>query len=116
MIDAIATSSFNMQDLKDAMKKFSKPQEVNCEIEFNPDFDLDRIYGMRGMRVFEVDYMQPEQWTGKWLVEGNEFFTYWDGEGQPPSWAIYCGFVKKEMRKTWYAFQMPRSIIMNGVF
>lgn len=114
MIDAITTSSLNMKDLKDLMKKFPKPQDVTCEIKINPDFEFDRIYGMR---VFESDYIPSTQWTGKWLVEGNEFFTYWDGEGQPPSWAIYCGFVKKEMKKTYYMFNMPRSsLIMNGVF
>ena len=50
-----------------------------------------------------------EQPTGRWLVLKNEFFTFWDGVGEPPSWAIYFGFVKQEMTPLFYFMENPRS-------
>lgn len=46
--------------------------------------------------------MEPEEWTGRWLVLQDRFSTYWDGVGEPPSWCIYFGFVKKEMKKKFW--------------
>lgn len=84
------------------------------EKAFEKEHGRDRI-SMR-FKVYADEYLEPSRWTGKWLVEGNEFFSYWDGKGQPPSWAIYCGFVKKEMAPVWYAIQEPRSFLFTHGF
>jgi len=42
-------------------------------------------------------HMDKEKWTGRWKVLQNDFFSYWDGKGEPPSWLTYFGFAVKEM-------------------
>lgn len=57
---------------------------------------------------FRTDVMMPkEEWQGRYSVEGNKFFTYWDGKGEPPSWALYFGFVKRIMEPVYYIVNQP---------
>jgi hypothetical protein len=69
-----------------------------------------------GIKIITNSNMVKEKWTGKWKVLQDRFSTYWDGKGEPPSWAIYFGFVVKEMEPLFYevnnaitfrAFELP---------
>lgn len=122
MFDSVLTSNVTINGLKKLIKDCDvkyRQEEANLvkkEDELFKTFESP----LRGFRVYTDDYLCPtaEIWTGKWLVEGNEYFQYWDGKGQPSSWAIYCGFVKKEMKKTksLYMFDARRMAILNACF
>jgi len=59
-------------------------------------------FWLSGIEFVTNRLMDKEKWTGRWLTQQNKFYTYWDGVGEPPSWAIYFGFVKKEMEPLFY--------------
>jgi hypothetical protein len=69
--------------------------------------DEDHIHHIKpvanmSIRVQGNPMIEKERPTGRYLVEGNRFFTYWDGQGEPPDWALYFGFVKREMEPVYY--------------
>jgi len=69
--------------------------------EYQREQDNDFIHYIRPVwNSFQLKlnpHMDKEKWTGRWKVLQNDFFTYWDGKGEPPSWCVYFGFVEKEM-------------------
>lgn len=71
------------------------------------DRDKDFIHFIKpfGIEVTTNLAMEKLRWSGKWRVLQNDFFTYWDGKGEPPSWCLYFGFVEKEM--------VPNFVILN---
>ena len=94
----IVTHPENVELLLD---KFQKQQEA--EIDF-----VHRIRPMPLGIEFRTELMMPkEEWKGRYLVEGNRFFTYWDGKGEPPDWALHFGFVKKLMEPVFYIVNQP---------
>lgn len=48
------------------------------------------------------EHMEKDRWTGKWEILQDRFTTWWDGKGEPPSWCIYFGFVRKQMEPLFY--------------
>lgn len=88
---------------------------ANVDLIRNIDSVKDvHIIDINRIEIISNPYMERERWTGKWLVAGNEFYQYWDGVGQPPSWAIYFGFVKKEMVLNFMVMEPIRAIIFDS--
>ena len=81
---------------KDEIEKERREQEKDSCLGF--------IHFMNpfGMKIVSNPNMEKEKWTGRWLVKQTEFYSYWDGKGEPSSWAIYFGFVVKEMTPLFY--------------
>lgn len=95
----IVTHPDNVDKIRDVVGKFQ-----NAESDFI--HHIKPISNL-GIRIQTNPYIEKERPTGRWLVEGNRFFTWWDGQGEPPSWAIHFGFVKPEMEPVFYELSEP---------
>src|SRR5688500_12214042 len=69
-----------------------------------------------GFDIVANPNMEKDRWTGKWkTVWKDKYFTAWDETGEPPSWAVYFGFVVKIMEPLFYEIETPR-FIATGMF
>lgn len=73
--------------------------------------------------------MEKERPTGKYQIECSDFHTWWDGTGEPPSWALFFGLVKPIMEmnfviieerglRFFHDFKLPRytpSLLVNCI-
>ena len=90
------------------MKILTHPANIE-QIKSILDIKYNTYYSrlITGIQFVTNPLMEKEKWTGKYLVKGNEYYTYWDGNGEPPSWTIYFGFIKKEMLPLYYMVNEP---------
>lgn len=75
--------------------------------EFFPQDDGITFRMNHNVEIITNSAIDKERPTGKYLVEGNDFFTWWDGEGEPPDWALHFGFVKPIMTPLFYEMMTP---------
>jgi hypothetical protein len=80
---------------------------VDIKIEELKPEPRDCIWFPRGVQVVLDEHMEKDKPTGKYKYVGsqNKFFTYWDGQGKPPSWCIYFGFVEEEREPLFYVME-----------
>lgn len=90
----ITTHPANKKFIEKLAEKYQTP----------PEPGIHQIRGMFGVDIVYDEHMEKEKPTGRWLTLKNQFFTYWDGQGEPPSWCIYFGFVKPEMEPVYYIY------------
>lgn len=88
----------NLELIKKQIESESKQERVR-DSDFLHFMNPDILFGIK----FQTNkYLEKERPTGKYMVEGNRFYSWWDGQGEPPSWAIFFGLVKPIMEPFFY--------------
>lgn len=91
----IYTHPDNMDLIRNLFEEDSRKQQevLGDHLHFIRAYDFE---------IIPNSNIEKETWNGKWEVIGNKYFQYWDGVGEPPSWCIYFGFVRKVMEPNFY--------------
>jgi hypothetical protein len=96
---------------------YCHPDNIKCikeQVAREEAKDRDSVAGMihfirpqllDGIKVVGDIHIPKERHNGKYTVEGNRFYSWWDGCGEPPSWAIFFGLVKPVMEPVFYAIE-----------
>ena len=56
-------------------------------------------------KVVYNESIPKDRGTGRYKVKQSKYYTYWDGQGKPPSWCLYFGFVEEEMEPNIYMIE-----------
>lgn len=103
MRKSIVTHPDNLEYVREIFKDEYKKEKESCQgfIHFIDPFSS-------AIEIKTDIYMEKERWTGRYKIKQNKFYTYWDGNGEPPSWCLYFGFVEKEMEPNYVEIKFPR--------
>lgn len=97
---SIVTHPDNIEKLRKLLKESDDKKRIA---------ESDHIFCMKpfGIEIIGNSALQKERPTGRYKIAGNQFCTYWDGKGKPPSWALYFGYVVPIMEPVFYEINNP---------
>ena len=73
----------------------------------------DPLYGINFVTDTNIPELKP---SGKYRAVGNKFYTWWNGEGTPPSWALFFGLVEAIMEPVFYIIEDRSMVFKHEMF